>query len=315
MKFNVEILSLLELKGIFKGTPPHYLWHDTNLLGIYDDILVIVVWRGETLCGYWPVPLDRKEEKLHARRRVRVLPYASPWIADLSFKQKCSVMKSMLAFLQETVDSIELPMDPSCTTVHVANGIGGFMEWRHTHRCLKINWDGKLGTNKTTNHIKVAERNVRIVVDDDPKNFDFNRAIVGGGEAQEKRKTFALECHQRRQAMVISAMQEQIVVGAVFLIRDHQVSYLFHSWFDREGPRGVPSLLVREAIDKSFSRWGVTVFDFEGSILCTVNDFFTGFSLELCPYPHLYWAKDTEYMLKLIRESIAIPGRRVFNQQ
>jgi hypothetical protein len=70
----------------------------------------------------------------------------------------------------------------------------------------------------------------------------------------------------------------------VLAVRSLDAAILLHSWFDRDGPRGVPSLLVDEAIALANREWAVPVFDFEGSVIASIDQFMTGFGAEAVGY-------------------------------
>jgi hypothetical protein len=67
---------------------------------------------------------------------------------------------------------------------------------------------------------------------------------------------------------------------------------LLHSWFEQSGPRGVPSLLVDEAITVARSTWDVRLFDFEGSVIPGVDLFMTGFGAQGVPYGQIRWRSE-----------------------
>ncbi|MGH3936170.1 MAG: hypothetical protein ACRDS1_14535, partial [Pseudonocardiaceae bacterium] len=79
---------------------------------------------------------------------------------------------------------------------------------------------------------------------------------------------------------------------------------LLHSWFDREGPRGVPTLLIDTAAE-TLSRLGCERLDLEGSVVPTVDYFMSGFGGATVPYPHVYWHRDVDVLTKILMDGIA----------
>jgi hypothetical protein len=77
--------------------------------------------------------------------------------------------------------------------------------------------------------------------------------------------------------------------GQVFVLRSAKSAMLMHSWFDRGGTRGVPSLLVDAAIDRSAMELGARVFDFEGSVIPAIDRFMAGFGAWAAAYPQARW--------------------------
>ena len=67
-----------------------------------------------------------------------------------------------------------------------------------------------------------------------------------------------------------------------------------HSWFDRDGTRGVPSLLVDAAISRSAEELETLTFDFEGSVIPGIDRFMTGFGARAAAYPQVRWQRSAQ---------------------
>jgi hypothetical protein len=194
----------------------------------------------------------------------------------------------MLEVLQDRVVSIDLPMAPRFVEVTGAADRGVDVTWRHT-RVLEREHDWRRRySEKVRNHVRAGRSSTKIRVEWSPDPFDFDRGVTAHSCV---RGAFARALSDHLPIGCLSASDRQgAIVGQALIACGDRSSFLLHSWFDRAGPRGVPSALVDAAIEVSFEDQGVDEFDFEGSVLPSVDEFMSGFGAEPVPYAQLRWS-------------------------
>ncbi|MEU2360446.1 hypothetical protein ACIQCG_08815 [Streptomyces noursei] len=293
---HTDTVSPDELDKAVAGLPVQ-VWNAPTAAELYGQTLNLVCrTRGGRTAGAWVVPLD--DGGTAARRPFRLLPYASPWVdPELHPVDRHRAVLSMTQALMDRVESAEIPMDPRFGEAAALAEAGAELLCRHT-RVLELHADrdprtGYVATAR--NHIRAAarEHTVRTAPLD---AFDFSRAVVGQPpDAVAARRRSGLRVGGVEPALCLAATDpDGTCRGQVFVLLCDGAAVLMHSWFDRAGARGVPSLLVDEAIAWAGRQPGTDVFDFEGSVLPGVDRFMTGFGARACAYPQLRWRRSTE---------------------
>lgn len=311
MSYRVEAVEIASSDGLNIPTPQP-LWNDPAFLSERGRTLMLQVQRGQRIVGFWLVPLDDDPSGLTARRPWRLFPYAAPWLADQDRVRRRHVMVMMITALQERVCAIDLPLAPGFMDANAAVAAGCFAEWRHTHIMTKELWKQKgdaCFSAKARAHANRAQKSVRVETFEEVKRFPFNLAIHGDEEGVRRRGRLAVSFYDRGQAVMLVARDKQRELGGVFLVYDGETVYLYHMWFNRTAQSGVPSLLIREALQWTFERERLLRFDFEGSILASVDCFMSSFGAEIAPYAYLHWGKSQEQFLSGILSSLEVEGR------
>ncbi|MFE7607775.1 hypothetical protein [Streptomyces celluloflavus] len=291
-----DTVSPDELAKAAAGLPVQ-VWNSPTAAELYGKTLNLVCrTRGGRTAGVWAVPLDGGGTA--ARRPFRLLPYASPWVdPELHPVDRHRAVLSMTEALMARVESAEIPMDPRFGEVAALSEAGAELLCRHTRTLtLRDGLDPRNGYVATArNHIRVAARQhtVRSAPLD---TFDFSRAVVGQpAAAVAARRASGLRIGRAEPALCLAATDpDGACRGQVFVLLCDGAAVLMHSWFDRTGARGVPSLLVDEAIAWARRQPGTDVFDFEGSVLPGVDRFMTGFGARARAYPQLRWLRSDE---------------------
>ncbi|ROO86719.1 hypothetical protein EDD29_4297 [Actinocorallia herbida] len=289
-----RILEDGELDALTRELPVQ-VWNSLAASRLYGSTLDLVcLSRQGKAVGTWVCPLDG-QDPVFARRAFRLLPYASPWVdPELHPSARHRVVMAMAATLMERADAVELPMDPRFGEVAALLEAGADVLCRHT-RVLDTT-DGaavRSGYLPTVhNHIRAAA--VRHTVERvPPERFDFARAIVGQpAEAVAARRRSGLEVDRDHPTLCLSAVDgDGVCRGQVFVLRSAATAILLHSWFDRDGTRGVPSLLVDAAISGSAAELSALSFDFEGSVIPGIDRFMAGFGARAAAYPQVRWQR------------------------
>jgi hypothetical protein len=289
MKFETRVMSAGELARI-ECQVSVQLWNSSLAASLYGSVITLACMRASgDVAGMWVCPVDAGRS---ARRPCRLLPYASPWIdPSLHAMARHRVAGSLLGCLRDVVAVVDLPMDPwfretAGFLAHDAHAV-----FRHT-RVLDIGSrsDWRAGYSPATrNHVRAARAHVT-VTQTCAREFAFDRAIKGQDAVAVSFRTAAgmsLAASNWPTFCLTATDQDGARRGQVFVVRNQDSAILLHSWFDRSGPRGVPSLLVDEAADRARREWKVPVFDFEGSVIPSIDQFMAGFGAEAVGYAQL----------------------------
>ena len=277
---------------------PVQLWNSPAASQIYGTTLNLVCFsRQGKAVGVWVCPLDGQDSPT-ARRAFRLLPYASPWVdSELHPTVRHRVVAAMTGALMEHVDAVELPMDPQFSEVAALLETGVNVLCRHTRTLdTGCSSDVRVGYLPTVrNHIRTAGK-CHTVEPVEPERFDFTRAIVGqSAEAVAARRRSGLEISRENPTLCLAAVDNDGVCrGQAFVLRSADTAILMHSWFDRDGTRGVPSLLVDAAISRSAEELETLTFDFEGSVIPGIDRFMTGFGARAAAYPQVRWQRSAQ---------------------
>ncbi len=284
-------MSADELARIERQVPVQ-LWNSSLAAAMYGRVITLACVRASgDVAGVWVCPVDNERA---ARRACRLLPYASPWIdPSLHTAARHRVAGSLLDCLRGVVAVVDLPMDPRFRETAGFLAQGAHAVFRHT-RVLDIGprTDWRAGyLPATRNHVRAARADVMVTRTEEDE-FAFGRAIKGQDSAAVSARTAAGKslCASSWPTFCLTAIgRDGARRGQVFVVRNHNSAILLHSWFDRSGPRGVPSLLVDEAADLAGRDWKVPVFDFEGSVIPSIDQFMAGFGAEAVGYAQLHW--------------------------
>ncbi|MGH3941042.1 MAG: hypothetical protein ACRDTG_20865 [Pseudonocardiaceae bacterium] len=268
----------------------------------YPYTKTLVALRGNAVVAVWVLPISVDGTGAHARRIARVLPYAAPVLFDQHPQRRRDVMVALLGSIREDCVSLDLPMAPDFHDVTACRQLGMAVEWRHTHVLdLRASW--RAGYSATVRqHLRAAQAAVEVRTSE-VSRFRFDLALVGQSADQVAlRERFARQASARGAVTCLTAAS-QGTVGQHLILLEAGTGFLLHSWFDREGPRGVPTLLVDTAAE-TLSRLGRERLDLEGSVVPTVDYFMSGFGGAIVPYPHVYWHRDVDVLTEILMDRI-----------
>lgn len=293
-----EIVTPDEMDAICAHLPVP-LWNSAVAREAYGATLDVACHdRAGRPVGIWVCPRDGAEDAPAVRRPARLLPYASPWVEpSLHSADRHRVVMSLVRAVMERTVEIDLPMDPWFAEVAALSEAGATVRGRHT-RVLDVAEprDARSSYGATArNHVKAASRR-HTIVPMAPEEFDFSRAVVGQPpEAVTARRRSGLLASRAVPTLCLGAVDEDAVCrGQVFVLTTGGAAVLMHSWFDRSGTRGVPSLLVDAAVHDALAAPDVAHFDFEGSVIPSIDAFMTSFGARCVPYAHVQWRRGDE---------------------
>lgn len=273
-----------------------------------DCFWLVARWR-QKIVGTWLVPYDIDENGIYARRRVRILPYAAPWIDSNHPRKRRTVLFALIKALQTKVNGIDLPLAPLFHDYGALCAAGCFLEARQTHwfrYATKFHADALPALR---NKLRKVQKNVVINIHHNADQFDFNKGIVNTSQDHRLvRRAFALASAEDGSVTIVDAIKNSKVIGQSLALASDQWQILLHSWFDKSAAEpGVSPLMTASFIDHTVEKQGVV--DMAGSILATIDEYMDGLGGTLTPYSILYWHQDIDGLLDLIRSAVEIPGR------
>lgn len=301
---KIESISAKEYLNIISDLVYIPIYSDIEAIDIYSNKDFIKVTKNGNVILVMLVPIYNNG----VRREYRYFPYINPiFIKEGNNVSKKSVLKLVFNYLFNKYDYTFIPLHPSFKLIASIQSEGGFVEMRHTHIT-----DKKLTlenvSSKLRNHIKNASKEVKVVIDNDYSNFDFDFAIKGSKEEVLKRSGLTKKLIESGKGIVVKAMINGEVKAGIVCVYDKEWSYLLHSYQDKS-IRGVIPLLILSANDYLFDKVDIKYFDFEGSVIDEIDDFFSSFNVNIINYPYIIQAKDKDKLYNLINRSMNIEGR------
>lgn len=307
VKIDINEYKNIILKEKIKNIP---IYMDPDSITYYNAIEILKINKGFKLIALFAYPLFYKGEEIWVKRDYRFLPYSSPlFLIELDTLHRKKVCYEIFKYIFKEYNVVYIPLSPDFKDISVIQYLGGFVEARNTNMLGKKLTYSDLNS-KLRNHIFHAEKKVNIKIDRDISKFKFDIAIKGNEEEQEKRKNMAINLIKKDKGIIVSAYENEIVVAGAIIIFDNKYAYLLHSWQNENTPRGSIPLIIFNAINWCFDNLPIQYFDFEGSVMRTIDDFFTTFNTEVITYPYIHFAKEKENLRNIISTSINIKGRR-----
>lgn len=278
-----------------------YVQHFSHsILGVFGE---------GNLEGGMVLPTVAKEDGLHAIRSSYVSPYFSPLFgpplnqALAEKRRKRRVLNSLITYITQEYRSMILPLHPSIKDMVPFLDAHFNLELRYTYilDLGTLTHSTELADSKIGNHVKKARGAGVVVAAEAESNFDYDRALFYEPEDQRlpwKQLVRHLTSHQKATTFIARVGHKP--VGGLFLAFDKCGAYNLLSYFDRDcGIRGIPSLLISTAIEYA-QQQELSFFDFEGSVLTTIERFFEAFGGRQEPYFQVHWYAD-DHLFKPIR--------------
>ena len=182
------------------------------------------------------------------------------------------------------------------------------MESRHTHVLRNVMNLDELDS-KLRNNIKSASKKLKITIDYDPAKFDFDIAIHGTKEEQECRKKNALNLLKNHKAIIFTGYYEGKAIIGNMVTFDSEWVYGLHAWQVDKVPRGSGPYIIYSISKWAFEEKGLKYFDFEGSVMQSIDNYFCNFNAEQIIYPYIHFGKTKKELDELIEISRNIDGR------
>lgn len=280
------------------------VYADNEALEIYSNKEIIKVTKKNKVLAVFLIPIDNNG----VRREYRYFPYVNPiFIKNENNVSRKKILKMIFNYLFDKYNYCFIPLHPSFKMVSSIQSEGGFVEMRHTHvSSSKIMIDDV--PSKLRNHVRNAMKQAEVIIDNDYSNYEFDLAIKGERDEVIKRSKLAKALIDNGKGIVIKGIADGKVRAGIICIYDKDWAYLLHSYHDKS-IRGLAALLMIKASEYLFDKKNISCFDFEGSVIDEIDDFFASFNVNIINYPYVIEANSKEEFYNLIDRSMNIEGR------
>ena len=286
------------------------VWIDPISIKVYENIEILEVQYNNDPLVYYVVPFYYKDGKKWAERKYRYFAYLSPiFVKKCSNKKKKEAIYLIFDYIFSNYDYMYMPLHPSFTEISSIQGLGAFIESRHTHVLTNTldlkNLDGKL-----RNNINSAAKKIKITIDYDFDKFNFDIAIHGTKEEQKLRKESAINLLKHHKAIIFTGYYEGRAIIGNMVTFDKEWVYGLHAWQVDNVPRGTGPYIIYCISKWAFEQQKVKFFDFEGSVMQSIDNYFCNFNAKQIIYPYIHYGKTKEKLIELIEISRNIDGRK-----
>lgn len=296
---EIEYINLLK-----KNLEYIPIWTDLEALNCYKEKELIKVCKGNNALAIFLIPLNDNG----VRRKFRFFPYCMPiLLSDTNNMKKKEIYKLIFNYIFNKYDYTFIPLHPEFKMVSSISSEDGFVEMRHTH-ILTNNYKPVEFNSKLKNHIRSAEKKVLINLDLDYSTFDYDLAIKGNLEEKKERSNLSKKLLNSKKSFLVKAVYNNEIIAGIQIVYDNEWAYLLHS-YQKQKVRGTIPLLINIAVKECFNNLNIKFFDFEGSVIDEIDDFFSSFNAKIITYPYVIHAGTEEKFIELIKRSKNIQGR------
>lgn len=264
---------------------------------------VSIVMSEKLVLGVWPYFVKRKYSLTYLTQ-----PHLTPFLGPLIFNDDIEKRTTLLSREKKILGQLEEQLPQ--TSFQVIQGHPSFTYWnplawkgfsqttRYTYQLdltqsedeLKSQYDRKIRHTLKAKQIEIREElNVALLYDLTIKTFQrFNQAPPFG-------KDFFMllfnELVTHKACFQLVAVVDDIAKGSVLIVYDEKTAYLLITGREDDIPNGLVAKLIDKAIFKS-KELGLDIFDFEGSMIESIESFFRSFGGKPTPYFKLFRAKN-----------------------
>lgn len=312
MHFNgldLKIISSKEYENELKNINNIPVYLDPISVKIYENKEIVKILLNNEALAYYIIPYYYKDGKKWAERKYRYFAYLSPFfVKKCSNKKRKEAIYLIFNYIFNNYDYMYMPLHPTFTEISSLQGMGAFIECRHTHVLKDVMNLNELDS-KLRNNIKSASKKLKVKISYDPSVFNFDIAIHGTKEEKEFRKKNALNLLKHHKAIIFTGYYEDKPIIGNMVTFDDEWVYGLHSWQVNKVPRGSGPFIIYSISKWAFEEKKVKFFDFEGSVIQPVDNYFCNFNVEQIIYPYVHFGKNNNQLDELIKLSRNIDGR------
>lgn len=309
-RLNLEIITIdrykEDLSSININIP---VWIDPISIECYEQKEIIRINLDEKPLAYYVIPFYELNGKKWVERKYRYFAYLSPFfVRNCQNKKKKEAIYIIYKYIFSNYDYMYMPLHPSFTEVSAIQGLGAFIESRHTHILTNVLDLNKLDS-KLRNNIKSASNRLKITIDYDSSKFNFDIAIHGTEEEKKRRKESALNLLKHHKAIIFTGYYNDEPIIGNMVTFDNEWVYGLHAWQVDKVPRGSGPFIIYTISKWAFETKKLKYFDFEGSVMLSIDNYFCNFNAKQIIYPYIHYGRTKKQMLELIDISHDIDGR------
>lgn len=303
---KIEIINELEYLEFLESNVRYIpVWCGKEAIECYENKELIKVVKNDVELAVFLIPLDTDG----VRRKYRFFPYLMPITLErMNILRKKEVYKVIFNYLFNKYNYTFIPLHPEFKIVSSISSQGGLVEMRHTHVINKSLILDELNS-KLKNHIKHAKNSVELIIDNDCTEYDFFKAIKGSVQEQKERSELAKRMIDRNKGVVVKVKYKDRIIAGLIVVFDQEWAYLLHSYQEAGEVRGIVPYMIFEATNYLFNKKKIKYFDFEGSVIDEIDDFFSTFDADIITYPYIIFSKNEDKFKYLINRSLKIEGR------
>lgn len=307
---KIENINIGEYKKIIcekKIDLPIYM--NPDAINFYENLEFIKMCKGNNIIALYAYPLYRTGTEQWVKRDYRFLPYSAPvFLYNTRTLERKKMCYEIYKYLFNKYNVVYMPLSPNFKSITSIQSLGGFVEERATN-VIKHRIDYGTLSSKLRNHINHSKKFVNIKITKNFVDFKYENAIKGSQIEKIKRTELAQFLIKSGKGVIINAFEKEINIAGAIVIYDTKRAYLFHTWQNKDTIRGTVPFIIIEAINWCFDNLSIETFDFEGSVIDSIDDFFASFDTEIEMYPYIHYAKEQIDFINIIERSINIVGR------
>lgn len=307
---KVEKIDINEYRKIItekKLDLPIYM--NSDAINFYEKLECIKVCKGNNIIALYAYPVYKAGIEQWVKREYRFLPYSTPvFLYKVRTLERKKICYEIYKYLFNKYDVVYMPLSPNFESITAIQSLGGFIEERATNIIKhRVNYEDL--NSKLRNHINHSKKSVNIQITKNYNDFKYENAIKGCKEEKIKRTKLAQYLIKSGKGIIVNAFEKEINIAGAMVIYDTKRAYLFHTWQNKDTIRGTIPFIIFEAINWCFDNLTVDTFDFEGSVIDSIDDFFASFNTEIEMYPYIHYAKEKNNFINIMERSINIVGR------
>lgn len=309
-KLELVLISIEEYEKEIKELEMNIpVWIDPVTIKCYQNKEIIKVLYESNPLAYYVVPYYYKDGKKWAERKYRFFAYLSPlFVSSAPNKKRKEAIYLIYKYIFDNYDYMYMPLHPDFREISAIQGLGAFVESRHTHVLNNVLDLDKLDS-KLRNNIRSASKKLEVTIDYDPSKFNFDIAIHGDEDEKKFRKEHALNLLKNHKAIIFTGYYDgEPIIGNMVTFDDEWV-YGLHAWQVDKVPRGSGPFIIYSISKWAFEEKNLKYFDFEGSVMLSIDNYFCNFNIDQIIYPYIHYGKTKNEMLDLIDISHDIDGR------
>jgi len=244
---------------------------------------------------------------------------SSKYISRVSAEKEMS--QAIAARLKEDFHAIRFNFSPVLTDLQPFIWEGFTSGVRYTY-LLKPNdledvWKGM--DAKRRNDIRRAQKDGIYVETSDDFELTFS-LVEKSFERQEKEATFRKTAFKYNEVLnqkeqcksFLARNKDGKAIAVVYIVWDEKRSYYLLGGYDpKSSHHGASAIAMWEAIKFTKEELGLSQFDFEGSMIQPVEQFFRKFGGKLTPYYTVSWGRPSAKMLIATRRLVGTGLRRI----